>query len=207
VGKDKIRYLLFKKGRWRWRPTKTMREAGFTPVRLGAGLMIDGQRVPGPDDVARATQLNQDWDRRRQGLPPLAPAGRYPTGSIGDGFGRVIRLRELERSKKGVVWTKEHHSRDDWARVWRRLERIAPLLAECDPQTVTPELLLELCTEVAETVSTSEAHRLIKVWRALWKKMATFGFCETGRDPSLLSPILPLRRAKRCGVRARSSGS
>jgi hypothetical protein len=76
VGRDKIRYLLFKKGRWRWRPTRTMREAGFTPVRLGPGLVIDGQRFPGPDDVARATQLNQDWDRYRQGLPRLAPKHR-----------------------------------------------------------------------------------------------------------------------------------
>jgi hypothetical protein len=70
--------------------------------------------------------------------------------------------------------------------VWKRIERMAPLLAECDPKTVTPELLLDLCTEVADTVSASEAHRLIKVWRALWKKMATFGFCELERDPSLL---------------------
>jgi hypothetical protein len=186
LGKDKIRYLLFKKGRWRWRPTKTMREAGFTPVRLGPGLVIDGTRVPGPDDVARAMQLNHDWDRHRQGLPLLTPAGRYPSGSIGDGFERAVRLRALERTKKGVVWTKEQHSRDDWARVWKRLERMAPLLAECDPKTVTPELLLELCTEVADSVSASESHRLIKVWRALWKKMAAFGFCELDRDPSLL---------------------
>jgi hypothetical protein len=62
--------------------------------------------------------------------------------------------------------------------VWKRIELMAPLLAECDPKTVTPEL--------ADTVSASEAHRLIKVWRALWKKMATFGFCELERDPSLL---------------------
>ena len=186
VGKDKIRYLLFKKGRWRWRPSKTMREAGFTPVKLGRGLVIDGQHVPAPDDIARATQLNQDWDRCRQGLPRPQPAGRYPTGSIGDGFDRAIRLRQLERTKKGIVWSKEQHSRDDWARVWKRLEEMAPLLAECDPTTVTPELLLELCTEVTNTVSASEAHRLIKVWRALWKKMATLGFCELDRDPSLL---------------------
>jgi hypothetical protein len=160
-----------------------MREAGFNPVRLGPGLVIDGERVPGPDDVARAMQLNRDWDRLRQGLPPLAPAGRYPTGS---GFERAVRLRELERNKKGIVWSKEQRSRDDWGRVWKRLERMMPLLAECDPKTVTPELLLDLCTDVANTVSASEAHRLIKVWRALWKKMATFGFCELDRDPSLL---------------------
>jgi hypothetical protein len=27
---------------------------------------------------------------------------------------------------------------------------------------------------------------VIKVWRALWKKMAVFGYCDAGRDPSLL---------------------
>jgi len=100
-----------------------------------------------------------------------------PLRVLGDGFDRAIRLRQLERTKKGIVWTKEQHSRD-WTRVWKRIEQIAPLLAECDPKTVTPELLLDLWTEVANTVSDSEAHRLIKVWRALWKKMATFGFCE-----------------------------
>ena len=26
-------------------------------------------------------------------------------------------------------------------------------------------------------VSESEAHRVIKVWRALWKKMTVFGYC------------------------------
>jgi hypothetical protein len=40
---------------------------------------------------------------------------------------------------------------------------MAPLLAECDPKTVTPELLLDLCTEVTNTVSAIEAHGLIKV--------------------------------------------
>ena len=39
---------------------------------------------------------------------------------------------------------------------------------------------------VAAKVSDSEAHRVIKVWRALWKRMAVFGFCERDRDPSLM---------------------
>ena len=60
VGHDKIRYLLFKKGRWRWRPTKTMRDAGFRPIGLSRGLIIDGENVPSPEDVTKVTQLNQD---------------------------------------------------------------------------------------------------------------------------------------------------
>src|SRR5262249_5701919 len=34
--------------------------------------------------------------------------------------------------------------------------------------------------------SESEAHRVIKVWRALWKKMATLKFCDEKHDPSKL---------------------
>ena len=32
----------------------------------------------------------------------------------------------------------------------------------------------------------SEGHRVIKVWRALWKKMAAMGFCDRDNDPSLI---------------------
>ncbi len=46
--------------------------------------------------------------------------------------------------------------------------------------------MLGLRPLVAAKVSESEAHRVIKVWRALWKKMAVFGYCELDRDPSLL---------------------
>jgi hypothetical protein len=94
-----------------------------------------------------------------------------------------MRLRESEREKKGVVWGSEHHSRDDWPRAWKRIE---PLLADCDPKTVTPEMLLDLRADIATQVSESEAHRTFKVWRAFWKKMAIFGFCDAQRDPSLV---------------------
>ena len=46
--------------------------------------------------------------------------------------------------------------------------------------------MLDLRTLVATRVSEGEAHRVIKVWRALWKKMAVFGYCEADRDPSLV---------------------
>jgi hypothetical protein len=51
---------------------------------------------------------------------------------------------------------------------------------------VTPEQLLALRTHVAAKISQTEAHRVIKVWRALWKKMAVMGFCSAERDPSLM---------------------
>jgi hypothetical protein len=161
-----------------------MRAAGFEDVKLSPGLVVDGKHVPSPADIARAIELNQGWDRHRQGLPPLHENKTgHPPGSLGDAFERVMRLRELERQKKGIAWTSEQASRDDWPRAWKRLEGY---FADCDPKTVTPEMLLTLRSDVAEMISESEAHRLIKVWRALWKKMAALGYCEFNRDPSKL---------------------
>jgi len=48
---------------------------------------------------------------------------------------------------------------------------------------VTPEVLLDLRTPVADRVSEREAFRVIKVWRSLWQQMALFGLCDGARDP------------------------
>jgi hypothetical protein len=144
---------------------------------------VDGRHVPSAEDIRRAVLLNQDWDRYRKGLPPLQSSGRYPAGTVGDGFERVMRLREAERREKGIVWTAEQHSRDDWPRAWKHLE---PLFGDCDPNTITPEIMLQVRADIVQGVSESEAHRTIKVWRALWKKMAAIGYCHIDRDPSFL---------------------
>jgi hypothetical protein len=193
MGKDQIRYLVFVNGRWRWRPTKRMRSAGFRLINLGSGQIVDGKRRPSSEDHAQAMRLNQGWDRYRHGLPePGAAARFYPPGSVGDGFHRTMRLREAERTAKGIKWNGEQRSRDDWPRAWKWIE---PLFGDCDPRSITPEQLIGepgseglpgLRTLVATKVSESEAHRVIKVWRALWKKMAVFGYCELNRDPSLM---------------------
>jgi hypothetical protein len=192
MGSDriKIRYVVFKRGHWVWRPTRTMRAAGFRPVHLSAGYIVDGKRVMSALDIERARALNAEWDRHRRGLPPLAPRRGYPSGSIGEGYERALRLREAERKAKGVVWSTEQHSRDDWPRAWKW---IGPLFADCDPKTVQPEQLIGdpansavpgLRPMVAAKVSETEAHRVIKVWRALWARMAGFGYCDATRDPS-----------------------
>jgi hypothetical protein len=46
--------------------------------------------------------------------------------------------------------------------------------------------MLNVRADIAQAVSESEAHRTIKVWRALRKKMAAFGYCRVDRDPSFL---------------------
>lgn len=168
-----------------------MRAAGFQMINLSRGQVVEGRRIPTPEDQAQAARLNQAWDRYRHGLPePISIRGGYPQGSVGDGYHRAMRLREAERAAKGVVWTREQNSRDDWPRAWKWIE---PLFGDCDPKSITPEQLIGehgrapgLRPLVAAKVSESEAHRVIKVWRALWKKMAVFGYCELTRDPSLM---------------------
>jgi hypothetical protein len=59
------------------------------------------------------------------------------------------------------------------------------VFADVDPSTIQPEQMQEFHTAIAK-ISVSEAHRTIKVWRALWKKMATLGYCDEQNDPSML---------------------
>lgn len=190
MGDDSIRYFLFLNGRWRWRPTKAMRARGFRLKTFGPGTVVDGQRVSSAEDSAAAVALNQEWDAVRRGRA-FAPADRnFPIGSIGDGYERALRLRASEREAKGIVWTKEQESRDDWPRAWKWIE---PFFGAADPRTVTPEQWIgdsERKTEglmqiITREVSKSEAHRIVKIWRALWKKMALFKYCDKNLDPTM----------------------
>jgi hypothetical protein len=184
MGGDKIRYFRFVSGRWRWRPEKGMRALGFHLINMGQGgpeLDAKGRPIPSPGDQARAIALNAEWDAVRRGLTP-PPVEVYPRGSVGDGYQRAMAMRDAERKARGIVWTKEQQKRDDWPRAWRWLEPFG----DCDPKTMEPEILLELRTKVGGQVSQSEGHRVIKVWRALWKKMAAMGYCDRGNDPSLM---------------------
>jgi hypothetical protein len=193
MGRDKIRHLVYLHGRWRWCPSKSARAHGFKMINLTAGLVIDGQHVPSAVDKTRAIELNEAWDRARRGIPDKhVLAHRYPAGSIGDGYMPAMRLREAERAAKGLTWSTEQRSRDDWPRAWRWIE---PLFGDVIPKTVKAEHLIGdpsrpemigLRPLVATKVSESEAHRTIKVWRALWAKMAVFGFCDASKDPSFL---------------------
>jgi hypothetical protein len=154
-----------------------MRAHGFKLVTFGKELTAA--------DKARAIALNDEWDRVRRGIQVAASPSEtiYPRGSVGDGYQRAISLRETEREAKGMVRTKEQEKRDDWPRAWKWL---GPVYGDRDPQSVTPESLLALRAKVAARVSLTEAHRVIKIWRALWKKMAAMGYCQRDADPSLI---------------------
>jgi hypothetical protein len=197
MGHDKIRYFVYLKGRWRWRTTEAMRKAGFRIVTMGKGgphRDADGNPAASVEDKRRAIALNEEWDAYRTGGQPRQQIDRpsFIKGSVADGYYRAMDLREAERANKGIVWTKEQHSRDDWPRAWKW---IGPAFGDCDPKTIQPEHFLKrnpktsevtgLLAEVEKTVSVSERHRVIKVWRALWKKMATMGYCVKDADPTL----------------------
>jgi hypothetical protein len=184
MGEDRIRYFVFVCGRWRWRPTKTMRARGFRLITFG--------REATSADKARAIGLNDEWDRVRTGRADEASTERvYPHGSIGDGYQRALKLRAAGRKANGVEQTPEQEARDDWPRAWKWLE----IFAECDPSTVQPEHFLAidpksgeasgLVPEIEAKVSITERHRAVKVWRALWKKMAAMNYCVLAADPSM----------------------
>ena len=198
MGHDRIRYLVFSKGRWRWQPTMPMRAHGFKTIRLSrGGSEIDAHGYPAAtaEDKLRAVAMNADWDAARYGLPsPQRPTERtsnYPPGSVGDGYRRAMALRRAARKAAGIAWTVEQEKRDSWPRAWRWIE---PKFADCDPRTIEPEHFLRieartgdaqgLVAEIERQVSVTERHMVIKIWRALWKKMAGMKYCDLGNDPS-----------------------
>src|SRR5579864_7715317 len=187
MGRDKIRYFIYLNGRWRWRPTNAMRAQGFgliTMGRGGPGTDTDGNPESSLEDRQRAIELNRAWDHVRAGhapQPARTTLSAYPAGSVGEAYQRAMELRKAERLNKGIVWTKEQESRDDWPRAWKWL---GPEFGDCDPKTIIPEHFLRIdpitghpagLVPRIERVSVSERNRTIKVWRALWKKMKAMG--------------------------------
>lgn len=197
LGKDKVRYFLYLNGRWRWRPTKAMRAHGFglvTMGRGGPGRDAEGNPEPSIEDQRHAIELNRAWDQLRAGrgsAPARTTLKVYPEGSVGRGYQRAMELRKAARLAKGVVWTIEQEKRDSWPRAWKWLE---PRFGDCDPRTIQPEHFLRvdsvtgetkgLVVEIEKAVSVTERHMVIKVWRALWKKMAGMSYCDGDKDPS-----------------------
>jgi len=137
------------------------------------------RRTLGKDEVHAkrdAIRLNAEWDR-----PQLMV---YPPGSLGEAFNRALALRAAERKSKGKSWNAEQRSRDDWPRAWKW---IGPTFGDYDQMAVQAEELMALRAKVAERVSESEAHRVIKVWRSLWKKLKPLKYrVDPNADPSRL---------------------
>lgn len=173
-------YQIRRNGRGYWEPTSKMRTLGFMSVPCG---------LDGPDAWQVADAWNARWQQTRRGEAPapaliaaelnLSPERAeeltvYPAGSIGEGFRRYRRT---------VEWTerKAARTREDWWRGWRRIK---PIFGDVDPRTVTLEEISEWRQIIEMQVSLREAHRALKIWRALWQVLGGLHYCDKNRDPS-----------------------
>lgn len=168
MGRVKIRYYSVVRGRGYWQPTARMRAHGFRPLSCGPD---------GPAAWARAEEMNAAWDARHDRdapLPSPAPRETWPSGSIGEAFAIYRATNE---------WTKKApRTREDWERGWKY---IRPVFGRFAPALVTMPALSEWRQAIEEDKSLREAHRAMKIWRALWKVMAALRYCNADADPSL----------------------
>jgi hypothetical protein len=185
-------YRVKRGGRGFWEPTKKMRALGFVSVPCGPD---------GPEAWATAEMWECRWQLTRRGEAPspamvsgenLSPEQAeeltvYPPRSLGEAFRRYRRTHE---------WTevKAPRTREDW---WRGWKRIKPIFGDTDPRTVTLEDISAWRKAIADTVSLREAHRAVKIWRALWKVAAALGYCVRDADPSLA--------VRNCAAKGRSA--
>jgi hypothetical protein len=109
--------------------------------------------------------------------PQIEERKVYPSRSLGHAFARLRRTNTWRE--------KEPRTREDWWRGWRR---IGPVFGDCNPRLATFEQIDAWRETIEETVSLREAHRALKIWRALWKIAAAMGYCLRDADPSLVVP-------------------
>ncbi len=180
MGKEIRHYVVKRKTRRAfWQPTKKMRRLGFSSVPLG---------LDGPDAVKLAEEWNLRWDRARSGVtlaPALADAANlspdraealtiYPPRSLGAAFREYRLTHEWAR--------KAPRTREEWYRAWRWIK---PVFGDTDPRTVRLSTISDWRQAIADSVSVGEAHRSLKIWRALWKVAAALHYCARDADPSL----------------------
>jgi hypothetical protein len=164
MAKVRIPYYRVKRGNGFWEPTREMREAGLEALACGPD---------GPDAWRKAQERNVAWSVLKKRLHAYASAAIL-VGSLDEAFRRYRATPE---------WAaKAPRTREEWERAWGR---IGPIFGDCAPSTVTLDLISHFRAKVERDVSTREAHRCIKVWRALWRVAAAQGYCQRDADPSL----------------------
>jgi hypothetical protein len=146
-----------------WQPTKAM-------IALGARLVPCG--ADGPEAWAIAAKASAEWRAgKRKDTASRGP--RFREGTIAAAF---AEYRATE------AWTdKRPRTREDWLRGWKYIE---PAFGDVRPSLVTMAQLSKFRSIIATKKSTREAHRVIKIWRALWNVMGALKYCNE-KDPSL----------------------
>jgi hypothetical protein len=197
VGDVKIRYYVTRENnaagrRWGyWAPCLARRNAktgNIEPTLMAAlGFELVDCGPDGPLAWATAKSWNDRWDVARAQHErgelverPAAIERSFPPGSLGEAFGR---FRSTETWKK-----KKPRTREDWLRGWKLIE---PTFGDVDPKTVALEHVDSWYAALLETKGVRESHRAMKIWRALWRIVATMRtagggkYCERDHDPSL----------------------
>jgi hypothetical protein len=179
VSKHQIPYYTVRRnGRGFWEPKPHMRELGFYSVPCGE----DGHEAR-----ALAERWNERWRAVKQGKAPspiaadnLSPEQAehltvYPPKSLGEAFRRYRTTDAWGKDKKP-------RTREDWWRAWKHIK---PVFGDCNPRTVSLEHISDWRSAIEKKVSLREAHRCLKIWRAMWKIAAALGYCVRDADPSL----------------------
>jgi len=163
--KIKVPYYRIVRGNGFWEPTKQMREAGLTALACGPD---------GPDAWRKAQDRNKEWADLRKKKKPSGTGPAVLRGSLDEAF---LKFRTTPE------WTlKADRTREEWERAYAR---IGPIFGRCAPNTVTLDLISRFRLKIEREVSTREAHRCIKIWRAIWRVAAAQGYCQRDADPSL----------------------
>jgi hypothetical protein len=165
VGKVKIPYYVVRNGRGYFEPSAKMKSLGFESTPCGPD---------GPGAWAQAKKLADKWRDWSAQEAERTPSVATRRGSLREAFQRYRRTKEWEK--------KAPRTREEWERAWAR---IAPIFGDADPKQATLEEMSDFRELIASTVSQREAHRCIKIWRALWRVAAALGYCALDRDPSL----------------------
>jgi hypothetical protein len=197
VGNVKIRYYVTRPnentgkvwGYWapclKRRNPKTGKIEPTRMAELGFRLVDCGE--DGPLAWAIAQRWNAQWDAVRRGQASnaaAAPGARiYPPNSLGEAYSRF---------KKTAEWLKKpKRTKEDWERGWAHID---PIFGDVDPRTVALEDLDLWYSDIQgllQRIGVREAHRAMKIWRALWRVIARMNaphgekYCKADEDPSL----------------------
>ena len=96
MGQDKVRYLLFVCGRWRWRPTRRMRAHGFKLVTFGKELTAA--------DKARAIALGAPRNARSRYGFENVHAGFYGSGCTSSNFVPALQRAAMLVGRLIYTW-------------------------------------------------------------------------------------------------------
>ena len=158
--RDRIRYYVVKNGNAFWAPGKQALAFGFSAsVPLGPA---------GEDAQKRAIGWNAKWDKRHD---KAERRRTYPPGTLGHFY---------EYFRNTTAWKiMEPRTREDYERAWPEIEaRFAKTVITRINADDSERFHADLhpAHNAKSDTSWNEAHRTLKIWRALLNAIVSYGF-------------------------------